>query len=44
MYKILIVGMLHIRAIAGIIAYVVIILIGVIMYLLWKREEKKRLR
>ena len=44
MFKILIVGMLQVRAIAGIIAYVVIILIGVIMYLLWKREEKKRLR
>jgi len=36
--------MLHIRAIAGIIAYVIIILIGVVIFLLWKREEKKRLR
>jgi hypothetical protein len=44
MYKVLVVSMLQIRAIAGIIAYVVIIIIGVIMYLLWKREEKNRLR
>jgi hypothetical protein len=44
MYKILIMGMLHIRAIAGVVAYVLIILIAVIMYLLGKREEKNRLR
>lgn len=44
MYNILIMDMLHIRAIAGIIAYVIIILIGVIMYLIWKREEKKLIK
>jgi hypothetical protein len=44
MYKILILGVLHIRAIAGVVAYVLIILIGVIIYLLGKREEKNRLK
>ena len=44
MYKVLILGVLHIRAIAGVVAYVLIMMIGVIMYLLGKREEKNRLR
>lgn len=44
MYNILIIGMLHIRAIAGVVAYVLIILIGVIIYFIGKREEKNRLR
>jgi hypothetical protein len=44
MYKILIMGMLHTRAIAGVVAYVLIILIGVIIYLFGKREEKNHHR
>jgi hypothetical protein len=38
---ILIMGILHIRAIAGGLAYILILLIGVIIYFLGKREEKK---